>query len=89
KPTRVTLAKLRMGYDKMLITGGETIKPRETSPRALKGGIAEVKLDSPVSEFLEKTCIEGFEHHVCVVPEDVKAELVELCRVLDIEPVLI
>ena len=85
KQGKATLAKLMREYDKMLISSGNFISP---SPM-FRGGIAEISLDSPVFEFLTKIVQEGFEHHVCMVHGDVKEELLKICELLKIDPVVI
>jgi len=82
---KATLAKLTREYDKMLISSGNFVSP---SPK-FRGGIAELTLDIPVSEFFNTIVEEGFEHHICIAHGDVKEELLKICKFLKIEPVVL
>lgn len=84
KPGQVTLAKLDKECNKMLITEGEVIKPKEKR----EGGFAEVRLKDDVNEFLLKAAINGFEHHIVLVYGKIKDELLELCNILGINAIL-
>jgi len=86
KKGQVTLAKLSRtlkGKNKILISTGKVVETPVT-----RGNIANVKIDVPVSAFMDRLIREGFEHHVVLVHGDIKDELLELCRILRIEPVI-
>jgi len=88
KPGRVTLARLSEtrnndGY-RMLITTGTGLE----TPQLLRGNPLRVKFDVPLPVLAKKLVYEGFEHHFAVIHGEIVDELENLCRLLDIEPVI-
>jgi L-fucose isomerase-like protein len=79
-----TVAKLTREYDRMLIACAKIVPPM---PR-FRGGIAEVAFDEPVVSFLSRAVEEGFEHHICVAYGDVSHELQEVCKRMQITPIM-
>ncbi len=73
---KATLAKLTREYDKMSITTGIFVKP---SP-LMRGGIGEMVINTEARSYLNRIIEEGFEHHVCAVHSDLKAELLKFCK---------
>lgn len=83
----VTIARLgniRNKY-RMFITKGKAIKTGAN----LDGNPQEVKLESKVEDVLQTIIYGGFEHHFSVVYQNVQEELIELCKVLKIEVVML
>ena len=87
KPGRVTFARLteKQGKYRLLIMQGEAV----VQENIIGGNGMRVKMDGNVRETLKKIVAEGIEHHQLLVHADVKEELVELCRYLKIEPILL
>jgi L-fucose isomerase-like protein len=86
KPGYVTIARLstlKNNY-RMFISGGEALKTK----MVMRGNPLEIKLDNNMWEVLGKITAEGIEHHYAIVHEDVKEELVDLCKRLKIETIL-
>jgi L-fucose isomerase-like protein len=89
KPGRVTLARLSEtrnndGY-RMLITTGTGLE----TTQLLRGNPLRVKFDVPLPVLAKKLVYEGFEHHFAVIHGEIVEELENLCRLLDIEPVIV
>ncbi|TKJ47696.1 hypothetical protein CEE34_02380 [Candidatus Aerophobetes bacterium Ae_b3a] len=87
KEGAVTIARLgniRNKY-RMFITQGKAIKT-ETN---LDGNSQEVKLESKVEDVLNTIIYGGFEHHFSVIYQDIQEELIELCKLLKIEVVIV
>ncbi len=87
KAGRVTLAKLDQDVDgnyRMLIAPGTAV---DTEP-FLRGNPLTIKFDDPVPKLINTILRKGFEHHYSVIHADVKAELLQLCEWMNIQPVL-
>jgi L-fucose isomerase-like protein len=87
KPGRVTLAKLTRpiaGKYRMLITNGNAL---EISPRT-RGNPAKIRLDVPIEKYVNSMVENGIEHHIIMAYGDVTEELLMLCDMLDIKPVV-
>ena len=86
KPGQVTFCRLAE-YDnqwKMLITGGEIIPSQET----LAGTWSWVEVNDHAR--LYRTLVEeGFIHHASMIHGDQRAALLQACKFLDIQPVLV
>lgn len=87
QPGRVTLARLSFNQDKyrLLVTTGEAVDTTAV-PRGTAG---IVKFDAEARKLLDTLIYGGFEHHLGLVYADIKAELVELGRLLDLETVVL
>jgi L-fucose isomerase-like protein len=89
KPGRVTLARLGETYDnngyRMLIATGEAVETEQL----LHGNPLRVRFDAPMKRLAETLIYEGFEHHFSVIHGEIVEELSDVCRLLDIEPVLL
>lgn len=87
KAGRVTLAKLDQDVDgnyRMLIAPGTAI---DTEP-FLRGNPLTIKFDDSVPKLIDTILKKGFEHHYSVIHADVKAELLQLCEWMHIQPVV-
>lgn len=85
KQGKATFAKLTREYDKMSIVTGQFVKPNPV----FRGGIGEATLDVPVRDYMNKVIELGFEHHICAIHDDVTNDLLKICKLLDIEPVIL
>ncbi|RRK02266.1 hypothetical protein Ga0100230_003590 [Opitutaceae bacterium TAV3] len=87
KPGRVTLARLSETRDndgyRMLITTGEALETEQL----LRGNPLRVRFDVPLDRVAKTLIYEGFEHHFSVIHGEIVEELLNVCRLLDIEPV--
>lgn len=87
KPGRVTLAKLTRpiaGKYSMLIASGNAV---QVSPRT-RGNPANIRLEASVEKFVSAMVENGIEHHVIMAYGDIREELMMLCDMLDIKPVV-
>ena len=87
KPGKITIARLSMnkGDYRLLITTGEALDTTETPD----GTAAVVEFDSDVKDLLDTIINDGYEHHLSMVYADVKDELIELGKRLDLKTVVI
>ena len=87
KEGEVTLAQLDEDGDgyRMLIASGTAI---DTDP-FIRGNPLNVKFDCSVKGLVDTIMNQGFKHHYTMVHADIRSELLELCRWLDIEPVVV
>jgi len=69
---------------RMFVTQGKALK----TPMSIRGNLSNVKFDSKVKEILETLISKGFPHHYAIVYKDIKDELIEMCHLLHIEPVV-
>jgi len=83
----ITLAQLDEDGDgyRMLIAKGTAL---DTEP-FIRGNPLNVKFDCSVEKLVGTIMTEGFKHHYSIIHADVESELVELCRWLDITPVVV
>lgn len=83
KPGRVTIARLGKvnGCYVMHIATGEVIPTEKEVPRWPEG---EIRLDGSVDEFVKNVLA----NHYHIVYEDIKEELVDLCRLLGIKSIV-
>ncbi|PNV63410.1 fucose isomerase [Clostridium sp. chh4-2] len=83
KPGTVTIARFcnMGGQYKLFLMGGESVD----MDRYTKGIMANIKVKAPVREVIERIIEEGVPHHYSLVWADVRAELKEICALLDIE----
>ena len=89
KPGRVTIARLSEnqtgdGY-RMLITTGTAIQ----TPQLLRGNPLQIKFDVDLPTLAQTLVYQGFEHHFSVVHGEIGDQLVDLCRVMNIEPIVL
>jgi L-fucose isomerase-like protein len=86
---RVTIALLSETKDnngyRMLITSGEALETEQI----LRGNPLRIRFDAPLERFAETLIYQGFEHHFSIIHGEVESELLSLCRLLRIEPVVI
>ncbi len=89
KPGRITLARLSETRDgsryRMLIATGTGLD----TEMFVRGNPLKVKFDAGCDKLREVVFNNGFEHHFSMAYGDISAELLEYCRVMDIEPVLV
>lgn len=89
KPGRVTLARVSETRDndgyRMLITGGMAVETEQL----LRGNPLRIQFDAPLPKLAKTMIYEGFEHHFSVIHGEIEEELVNVCRLLDIQPVVI
>ncbi|MBM3852294.1 MAG: hypothetical protein FJ399_03970 [Verrucomicrobia bacterium] len=89
KPGRVTLARISETRDndhfRMLITTGTGLE----TPLLLRGNPLRVKFDVPLAGLARKLVYEGFEHHFALVHGEIVEELEHVCRLLDLEPIVL
>ena len=83
----ITLAQLDEDGDgyRMLIAKGTAL---DTEP-FIRGNPLNVKFDGAVEKLVGTVMTEGFKHHYAIIHADVESELVEVCRWLDIAPVVV
>lgn len=87
KPGPVTLAQLDEDGDgyRMLIAKGTAL---DTEP-FIRGNPLNVKFAGSVETLVSTIMTEGFKHHYSIIHADIESELVELCRWLNITPVVV
>lgn len=87
KPGDITITRLTYKEDsyRMLITKAEA----EDTKMTLKGNTLLVKFHKDGRAVLNTIINEGFEHHFCINYGNITDKLIELCNLLDIEPVLV
>lgn len=83
----ITLAQLDEDGDgyRMLIAKGTAL---DTEP-FIRGNPLNVRFDCPVESLINTIMTEGFKHHYSIVHADIEHELIELCRWLEIKPVIV
>lgn len=83
KPGLVTVARLCniQGKYKLFIMKGEAVD----TDRHTKGVMAVVKINTPVKQAVDKIIEEGIPHHYSVVWDDVRDEMIEIAKLLNIE----
>lgn len=89
KPGRVTLARLGEKRDgdgfRMLIATGDAID----TDLFVRGNPLKVKFDVGNKKLRDVAINQGFEHHYSMVYGDITEELLDYCRIMDIEPVVL
>jgi len=89
KPGKITVARLGEKRDgsgfRMLIFTGEGID----TDLFVRGNPLKVKFDAGCKRLKEAVINNGFEHHFSMAYGDISSELLEICRVMDIEPILV
>ena len=87
KPGPVTLAQLDEDGDgyRMLIAKGTAL---DTEP-FVRGNPLNIRFDCPVEKLVATIMNDGFKHHYSLIHADIEEELRELCKWLNINPVLI
>ncbi len=89
KPGRVTLARLGEKRDgegfRMLIATGDGLD----TDLFVRGNPLKIKFDAGCDKLRETVINQGWEHHYALTYGDIVPELLDLCRVLDIEPVVV
>ncbi|MBR2373909.1 MAG: hypothetical protein IKA87_06725 [Lentisphaeria bacterium] len=89
KPGRVTLARLGEKRDgdgfRMLIATGEAID----TDLFVRGNPLKIKFDAGCDKLRETVIGQGWEHHYALCYGDLLPELLDLCRCMDIEAVVV
>lgn len=89
KPGRVTLARLGEKRDgdgfRMLIATGEGLD----TDLFVRGNPLKIKFDAGCDKLREVVINQGWEHHYALSYGDLVPELLDLCRCMDIEPVVV
>lgn len=89
KPGRVTLARLGEKRDgdgfRMLIAPGEGID----TDLFVRGNPLKVKFDAGCERVRDTVITQGFEHHFSMAYGDITKELLNYCRIMDIEPIVL
>ena len=89
KPGRVTIARLGETRDgskfRMLIAPGTAID----TDLFVRGNPLKVKLDAGNKRMHDVAIYQGFEHHFSLAYGDLTEELLDFCRIMDIEPVVV
>lgn len=89
KPGRVTLARLGEKRDgdgfRMLIATGEALD----TDLFVRGNPVKIKFDAGCGKLRETVINQGWEHHYALCYGDLVPELLDLCRILEIEPVVV
>ena len=89
KTGRVTLARVSETRDndgyRMLITSGVAVETEQI----LRGNPLRIQFDVPLERIAKTLIYEGFEHHFSVIHGNVEEELLNICRLLDIQPVVL
>ena len=87
RPGRVTIARLGEKRDgdgfRMLIAAGEGLD----TDLFVRGNPLKIKFDAGCDKLRETVIRQGFEHHYVLMYGDHADELLELCRLMEIEPV--
>lgn len=83
KPGVVTISRLCNihGKYKLFIMKGEAID----SDRYTKGTMAVVKINTPVKEAVDRIIQEGIPHHYSIVWDDVRDQMIEIAKLLNLE----
>lgn len=83
----ITLAQLDEDGDgyRMLIAKGTAL---DTEP-FIRGNPLNVRFEGSVEKLVGTIMTEGFKHHYSIIHADIESELVELCRWLNITPVVV
>lgn len=87
KAGRVTIAKLDEtdeGY-RMLIATGTALD----TDKFIRGNPLRIKFDDNMKTLIDTIIKEGFEHHYSVIHADIKNELLALCELCKIKPVMV
>lgn len=89
KPGRVTLARLGEKRDgdgfRMLIATGEAVD----TDLFVRGNPLKIKFDAGCDKLRETVINQGWEHHYALCYGDLVPELLDLCRCMDIEAVVV
>jgi len=89
KSGRITVTRLSEKRDgsgyRMLIATGEGID----TDLFVRGNPLKVKFDAGCDKLRETVINQGFEHHFSMTYGDISSELLDYCRIMDIEPVLV
>ncbi len=89
KPGRVTLARLGEKRDgdgfRMLIATGEGLD----TDLFVRGNPLKIRFDAGCQKLREVVINQGWEHHYSLAYGDLVPELLDICRILDIEPVVV
>ena len=89
KPGRVTLARLGEKRDgdgfRMLIATGEALD----TDLFVRGNPVKIKFDAGCDKLRDVVISQGWEHHYALSYGDIVPELLDICRILDIEPVVV
>ncbi|MBY2476715.1 hypothetical protein KWV16_07450 [Clostridioides difficile] len=87
KLSRVNMLKVKESNKeyKMFIALGESVK----EDRQLLANQADIKFDSDSYKVLDTIMEHGIEHHYAIVFEDIKEDLIEVCKWMNIKPIVI
>ncbi len=87
KPGNVTIARMSKigGVYKLFIANGTAIPTK----KAVKGVMVNVRFDTPVLDMIYRIVEEGVPHHYSVVWENVAEDMKLLCKILDIEVIIL
>ena len=89
KPGRITLARLGETRDgsrfRMFIATGTGLD----TDLFVRGNPLKVKFDAGCEKIHDTIFNQGFEHHFSMAYGDISKELLDYCRIMDIEPVLV
>ena len=89
KPGKITLARLGETRDgskfRMLIATGEGLD----TDLFVRGNPLKVKFDGGCKKLKETVFNNGFEHHFSMAYGDISSDLLDFCRVMDIEPIVV
>ena len=89
KPGRITLARLGETRDgskfRMFIATGTGLD----TDLFVRGNPLKVKFDAGCERIHDVVFNQGFEHHFSMAYGDISKELLDYCRIMDIEPVLV
>lgn len=89
KPGRVTLARLGEKRDgdgfRMLIATGDALD----TELFVRGNPVRIRFDAGCDKLREVVIGQGWEHHYALSYGDIVPELLDICRILDIEPAVV
>lgn len=89
KTGRVTLARLGEKRDgdgfRMLIATGEALD----TDLFVRGNPVKIKFDAGCDKLRDVVINQGWEHHYALTYGDIVPELLDICRILNIEPVIV
>ena len=87
KPGPITMAQLDEDGDgyRMLIASGTALN---TKP-FVRGNPLNIKFDGSVEKLVGTIMNDGFKHHYSLIHASIESELVELCKWLNIQPVVV
>ncbi|WP_105615599.1 L-fucose/L-arabinose isomerase family protein [Vallitalea okinawensis] len=84
---RLTMIKLKEGHEgyKFFIATGTGVE----EDRDLVANQADIRFDSTAEQLLDTIMEHGIEHHYAIVYHEIKDDLLEVCKWMNIEPIIV